>query len=145
MTVARLPPGAPGGFLAYCTVGIGLLDTDWASSGSSNHGLRLSSPSSLFQEALTYFSETIKCLWALEGGGQNEGWTRQTLGVSFSISHIRACLTSNGMADQADGGQIPSAYLDGHPTLEFLSVHFNIRSFLLKSHTCCLFRTRFGR
>lgn len=62
MTVARFLPGAPGGLLAYCNVGVGLQDTDWASSGSSNHRLGLSSPSSLFQEALTYFSGTIKCL-----------------------------------------------------------------------------------
>lgn len=62
----------------------------------------------------------------MEGGGQSEGWTRQTLGVSFSISHIRACLTSTGMADQADGGQIPGAYLDGHPTLEFLSCQYTL-------------------
>lgn len=28
MAVARLPPGVPGGLLAYYTVGVGLLDTD---------------------------------------------------------------------------------------------------------------------
>lgn len=68
---------------------------------SSNHGLRLSSPSSLFQEALTYFSGTIKCLWALEGGGQSEGWTRVTLNKHWEFlfpSHTRACLHSNGKA-----------------------------------------------
>lgn len=62
MAVARSLPGVPGGLLAYCTVGVGLLDTAWASSGSLNLGLGLSFLSSLFQEALTYFSGTIKCL-----------------------------------------------------------------------------------
>lgn len=35
--------------------------------------LGLSSPPSLFHKALTYFSGTIKCLWAKEGGDPSEG------------------------------------------------------------------------
>lgn len=75
MAVARLPPGAPQVLLAWCVV-------DWSWSPRHSLGLYcwserlgLSSPSSLFHKTLTYFLETIKCLWAKEGGDPREGET----------------------------------------------------------------------